>query len=341
MIVPHKSIVFLGLFGLIGTRGSSQTLAACLENEGYTVRLVSELSNPTLRTIDTLRAAASFSMNLAVLDVFSTRVRYVAAAAGALLRRRKIPYVAILRGGALLDRGFSEQYVLRSLLDGAGRIVTPSTYLQTGFTDLGYQVTRIPNAVDLDALPFQERQNPGSPVRLLWVRAFAPVYRPILAVQVVEQLVQRGIDASLTMIGPDHGLLRSTMREGMRNGMADRISIVGAVPNRELNHYFQNHDLLLNTTLFESFGNAVVEAAATGLPVISSAVGELAYAWKDNEDIFLVHGSDPRDFADRIADVVSSCDGRYRAVSQNARRRVEHYSLKTVTDEWVKLVDSL
>lgn len=47
------------------------------------------------------------------------------------------------------------------------------------------------------------------------------------------------------------------------------------------------HDILISTTLNESFGVAVIEAAACDLLTVSNNVGELLYLWSNDKNILL------------------------------------------------------
>lgn len=338
-------IVFFGTYisASAGSKASSETIADGLAARGHTVHLVSRSPWMPVRLMESTWTAARFPMDMAVVTVFSSRVLHLSRAITRILTARRIPYVAALHGGAILERFEIIRPTLEPILRSAAAVTTPSHYLRSGMEARGFSVGRIPNAVNLELFPFRERQAPCGTLRLLWVRAFAEIYRPELAVEVVDHLVRRGIDATLSMVGPDKGLMHPTRERARALGVEDRVSFVGPVPNEELYHYYHSHDFLLNTTRFESFGMAIAEAAATGLPVVSAPVGEVGCAWHDDEDILLVPEDTSAAFAERIAGVCTADPGghRYRRISVKGWEKVQEYSLPGVLDRWEELAASI
>ncbi len=80
--------------------------------------------------------------------------------------------------------------------------VAPSGYLYNAFAKAGFSnIKHIPNTIELENYPFKERLvfKPN----LLWVRSFAEIYNPLMAIKVLEKLLQKYPEATLTMVGPD------------------------------------------------------------------------------------------------------------------------------------------
>jgi glycosyltransferase involved in cell wall biosynthesis len=338
-------ITFFGTY-LSATSGSktpSETIAVALSDHGYEVGLVSRHRAVPLRIVESFWQASAGSRDLVVLDVFSTRVLRLTAGVARILTWRKTPFIAVLHGGALLERYETVKPWLLPILEQSAKIITPSGFLRSGFEQHGFAVDCLPNPLALDHFPFRERSVPRSPIRLLWVRAFTEIYRPQWAVEVVKYLQEKGIESTLTMVGPDMGLLPATRSRAAELGVTDRIDYVGAVPNVDLHTYYQAHDYLLNTTQFESFGIALVEAASTGLPIISASVGEVSHSWTDDVDIFLVPGASSFEFAERIAGLRSTDpEGhRYKKISYRGREKVKEYALSGILPRWENLIESI
>jgi glycosyltransferase involved in cell wall biosynthesis len=69
--------------------------------------------------------------------------------------------------------------------------------------------------------------------------------------------------------------------------LLEKITFTGPINNTELPAYYSSHSVFLNTTSYESFGMAVLEAAACGIPTVSTPVGEIPLLWKAGEEIML------------------------------------------------------
>ena len=65
--------------------------------------------------------------------------------------------------------------------------------------------------------------------------------------------------------------------------VTDDMRIVGAVAKSEVPTWLDRGEIFLRSTSFESFGIAVMEAAACGLPVVSTDAGEMPYLWDNGE----------------------------------------------------------
>ncbi len=88
-------------------------------------------------------------------------------------------------------------------------------------------------------------------------------------------------------------------------GVEDRVTLVPPQPHDLLSTYYRAADVCLVPSRSESFGLVALEAAACGTPVIASAVGGLTTLVDDGRTGYLVDGSDPGAFAERVRTLVS------------------------------------
>ncbi len=90
--------------------------------------------------------------------------------------------------------------------------------------------------------------------------------------EALPQLVAHQPTAGLVMIGdgPDRAAIMQRIRS---LGLADIVSLPGAVAHHELPDWFRAADLLCLPSHAEGVPNVVLEAMATGLPVVATCVG--------------------------------------------------------------------
>jgi len=67
--------------------------------------------------------------------------------------------------------------------------------------------------------------------------------------------------------GPDHAALRSLIKE---KGLAEEIELAGWLEPGDLPDFYRSGDVFLHPSHFDPFPNAVLEAMASGLPIIGS-----------------------------------------------------------------------
>ncbi len=85
-------------------------------------------------------------------------------------------------------------------------------------------------------------------------------------------------------------------------GVRERIVFAGAKYGKELISYYQAADVFAYTSLYENFGQTLLEAAATGLPIISTSVGIAPEIVIDGETGFLV-SDDPKMISEKIKEL--------------------------------------
>ncbi len=83
-------------------------------------------------------------------------------------------------------------------------------------------------------------------------------------------------------------------------GVKDTILFTGYYPDKKLPMLYQAADVFAFSTFYENLPFAVLEALATGLPVVTTNVGGIPEMIEDGKNGFLVQPSNPRELSDRI-----------------------------------------
>jgi L-malate glycosyltransferase len=331
-----KRVLFLGAYlsKTRGTIGPGEFIASQLTEEGWDCRNISRHSQPLMRAFDSIFHSLFGKYDLAILDVYGSRVIYLTFVLSVILRIRKIPFTCVLHGGSIPKRFPVVQHVMTPVLQHSTQIFTPSQFIQKFFTDKGRLVSYLPNPFPIKKFPFKE---PDSLLKnLLWIRAFSSGYNPDLAVRILNEVRKTYPEATLTMIGPDNGELKPVKELIKELGLQDAISITGPVPNDELYRYFHSHSVYLNTTSYESFGMAVMEAAACGIPIVSTSVGEIPLLWEAEKEILLVDVPTEINMADQVKRILND-KKLSQELSVNARKKAENYSWEKVKGKWIEL----
>lgn len=285
-----------------------------------------------------LRRRSEF--DVAVVDVYSGRAFRWAELAAALLRRRRCPFVFVLRGGGLA--GFAGRHPARTrrCLRKADVVAVPSRFLLEGMRPYRDDLLLLPNPVDLPRYPFRRRA-PARP-KLVWLRALQTLYNPTMGPKVLARLRPDFPDLHLTMIGPDKGdgSRRRILETARRLGVRGHLSLPGGVAKAVVPDWLNQADVFLNTTDVDNTPVSVLEAMACGLCVVSTDVGGLPHLLEDGEDALLVPRGDATGMADAVRRVLTDPTLAAR-LSENARRAVEPFDWGTVRPRWEALLRSL
>jgi glycosyltransferase involved in cell wall biosynthesis len=133
----------------------------------------------------------------------------------------------------------------------------------------------IPLGVDCSLFPAAAPRASDGPVRLLTVASLNPVKDHGTLLRALRLLVTHGHRVALDIVGEDtlDGRVQRLVTElGLDGGVAFH----GFVPSERLAPYYAAADLFVLSSRHEAAGVVVLEAAASGLPIVGSAVGYVA-----------------------------------------------------------------
>jgi len=305
--------------------GQGEVLAGLLAREGWDVRTASDRINRWLRLADVATSPWRWrgKVDVLVLMVFSGPAFRLVEAASASAFRLGIPMILWLHGGNLAE--FAARHperVRRVLARGRARVAPP------GFLAEPFGARVIPNVVDLDQYPYRHR--PQVAPRLLWMRTFHELYSPDLALRVLERLE----GATLTMAGQDKGLLGETRRRAEEMGLDVRFP--GFLDAEGKRREFPRHDVFLNTNRVDNAPVSVLEAAAFGLPVVSTDVGGIPHLLRDGEEALLVPEGDAEAMAAAVRRLLDE-PGLAGRLSAAGREVAERSSWPRVKPRWEEL----
>lgn len=143
-------------------------------------------------------------------------------------------------------------------------------------------------------------------------------------------------DVRLVVVGK--GRTSDYEREARRAGVADKVSFKG--PVKGALKYYQASDIFVLPTLYEPFSNACLEAMASGLPVVTTAVNGASEVIRDGVSGAVLE--DPTDaalLAGRIREFLDA-DKRAKAAIL-ARKTAEVLTIDKNVDAFIKLIDDI
>jgi len=149
---------------------------------------------------------------------------------------------------------------------------------------------------------------------MLFVGRLQPLKAADTAIKALGHLVKWGRvspgDVRLMIVGGSSGPsgigeVEKLNRLATSLGVADAVQFVPAQPHQRLPDFYQAADVCLVPSHAESFGLVALEAQASGVPVVGSAVGGLRWIIKHNRTGFLVPPGASQSFAERAWQILS------------------------------------
>lgn len=194
----------------------------------------------------------------------------------------------------------------------ADAIVVSSEFERNDAIEFGINLNKIhviPMGIDVPHVFKEIKKTEGSPLRLLFVGRLARVRRVELLIKALSLM---DFPVMLTIVGGEEETA-SMAKEGYLNELKEfvkelnvesKVEFVGQKSKNELWEYYSRSDIFIYPSLYENFGQPILEAAAAGLPIISTNVGVARDLVIESETGFIV-SDEPKAIAARVRDLVN------------------------------------
>jgi colanic acid/amylovoran biosynthesis glycosyltransferase len=229
------------------------------------------------------------------------------------------------------------------LFAAADLVLCEGPFMASSIAGLGcpqakLQVQRL--GVDLDRIPCRPRTRaPGEPVRVLIAGAFRAKKGIPAALEAVAAVRERGADLRVTVVGASNGSAgeeaeRRRIEDVVRRRRLDDIvTFTGMVPYERLLDAMSRHHVFLSPSRTAADGDSeggapvsIIEAAASGMPVVSTTHCDIPQAVDDGRTGLLAPEGDQDALEARLWEMVDEPDrwpAMGAAAGQLARERFD------------------
>jgi sugar transferase (PEP-CTERM/EpsH1 system associated) len=233
------------------------------------------------------------------------------------------------------------RWLRRALSPWVDRFIAVSRELETYLvSDVGVareKVVRITNGVDVERFrPVEERRD--GPVVVGSVTRMEEVKDPLTLARAFVKLLKRGVEARLVLVGD--GALLEEVRRILDQGNASR-HVTFAGSREDVPELLRSFDVFALSSRVEGISNTILEAMATGLPVVATRVGGNEELVEDGVTGTLVPPRDPEALAHALAGYVGNARLR-REQGLRARSRAEkEFGLEAMVARYLGVYDGL
>jgi glycosyltransferase involved in cell wall biosynthesis len=206
-----------------------------------------------------------------VIHVFSASYSsFLLAPLPAMLIARLLgrPVVLNYRSGEAPDH-LRRSAIARASIARVEKNVVPSRFLVDVFGTFGISAEVIPNLVDLERFRFRLR-NPLRP-RLVSTRNFERLYNVGCTLRAFRLIQDRWPDATLTLVGG--GSEEAALRALVSALALRHVTFAGRVNPHDIAPCYAEHDIYIQSPDIDNMPTSVIEAFASGLPVVSTEAG--------------------------------------------------------------------
>ena len=208
--------------------------------------------------------------------------------------------------------------------------------------DIGH-VAVTPFGIDTER--FAPQPQPRDGIVIGTVKTLAPKYGIDLLLRAFAQLRQAADpSAALSLVIVGDGPQRAELEALSRTlGIAAHVRFVGSVPHAEVPQWLNRFDLYVAASRLdsESFGVAVLEASACGLPVVVSDVGGLPEVVVQGETGWVVPREDVAALAQAIQRLIAAPELRRRFGAAGRERVLARYDWPHSVDVMLRCFDGV
>jgi glycosyltransferase involved in cell wall biosynthesis len=252
----------------------------------------------------------------------------------------RLPYIISLRGsdvpGYNVRLGLDYKLtagLFRRIWSSAAVVVANSSGLRNLALKFmpSLDIAVVPNGIDTEMFYPAEKRSSSRPIRLLTVSRLIERKRVDLLIKAVGRAKELGLDVCLNIAG--EGNLSSSLKKLSHElNIADSVFFLGRIPPKKMPEVYRDNDIFVMSSVHEGMSNAMLEAMASGLPIITTDCEGVEELIAGNG--IVVQQPDAESFAEAFQTLAKD-DQLYMQMGAAARARAEKLSWKSVAREYL------
>jgi len=255
---------------------------------------------------------------------------------------KKLPYIISLRGSDVPGRNVRLKLdykilapVFRAIWKKADALVACSRGLKVRASQFlpSVSIDVIPNGVELEMFYPAEAGRKSDVLRLLTVGRLSATKRVQMLIEAAEILHKGGCKIRLAIAGG--GQMEQQLREVVsERGLGHIIEIAGRISAESMPRLYRQNDIFVSASMQEGMSNAMLEAMASGLPIVTTRCEGVEELIVDNGIVA------EQANAESIADAVKTLAGDeklYNTMRTAARKQAGKFSWRTCAERHIEV----
>jgi len=255
---------------------------------------------------------------------------------------KKLPYIISLRGSDVPGGNVRLRFeyklfgpLLRGIWKRASALVACSEGLKAralGFLPSA-NIDVIPNGVDLDRFYPAPADELSGKLKLVTVGRLSATKRVEMLIGAVEILSKKGADVCLKIAGGG-GMTKQLKAMVEQRKLTGIIKFAGRVGTDKMPDIYRQNNIFVSASMQEGMSNAMLEAMASGLPIITTRCEGVAELISDNGIVV------EKDTDEALAEAINNMAENRQAYSEMcvlARKRAENFGWDKVAQGYIKL----
>jgi glycosyltransferase involved in cell wall biosynthesis len=245
------------------------------------------------------------------------------------------PVVLNYRSGEAPDH-LRRSAIARAAIARVDANVVSSQFLVDVFRRFGISAEIVPNVVDLDRFKYRRRGTLAP--KLVSTRNFERLYNVPCTLRAFRRVQDRWPDASLTLVGS--GVEEPVLRRTVETLRLRNVTFAGRVPSDEIARHYAENDIYIQTPDIDNMPGSVLEAFASGLPVVSTVAGGVPAILTDQMHGLLAPLDDDEAVAACVLRLLENPQLAAN-LAQAACTKSRAYTWQAVRGQWLELYRSV
>jgi len=195
----------------------------------------------------------------------------------------------------------------------------------------------IPNGIELDRFYPAQVKKRQEVLRLITVGRLSVTKRVQMLIEATELLRREGYKVHLAVVGG--GAMERPLKQIISQKALDGVvEIVGRVAAEDMPQLYRDSDIFVSASMQEGMSNAMLEAMASGLPIITTRCEGADELIADNG--IVLDQADAEAVAEAIIKLADD-EQVYNAMCRSARKRAEGFTWAAVAEQYLRCYQSI
>jgi len=253
-----------------------------------------------------------------------------------LIKIQRIPYVVWAQGSDVYFQSKVRRLTIKIILKNADAVIALTEDMKNHLKNIySREIFIIPNGFELSKFEYLSKDNyytkfgfEKNTKIILYVGRFHPVKGLKYLIEAMKIIGDKEKRLVLIGYGEEKDYLENLVKIFK---LENCVTFIGKTPNDEVFRYMASSDVFVLPSLSEGFPIVVLEAMASGLPIIATKVRGVPEIFKDGQNGFLVEPRNPEQIAKKILLILND-EKLSKRISKNNLREVKKYDWKIVID---------
>ncbi len=254
----------------------------------------------------------------------------------------KLPYIISLRGSDVPGEHarFKLDYkilgpVFKAIWKKAAALVAPSEGLKDRALKFlpSAEIDVIPNGVELDRFTPAESAQKAEILRLLTVGRLSVTKRVEILIDAVEIMHSKGCEIHFTIVGGGQ-MLQNLKQIALNKNLDNIIELTGRIDAEDMPQVYRQNDIFISASMQEGMSNAMLEAMASGLPIVTTRCEGAEELIADNG--LVVENANAEEIAKAVRKIAGDRQ-TYKRMAVAARRQAQKFTWNEVASQYIEL----